>query len=96
MITRNNITEVAYNIQATVDAKHNIPIDFKVTNENDSKAMGGMVCRAKIILKTNDFIAIYDKGYHTGSEFAYANKQGVEVMVAIPDVASHEYWQLYT
>ena len=27
MIIRNNITEVAYNVQTTVDAKHNIPID---------------------------------------------------------------------
>jgi transposase len=34
MITRNNITEVAYNVQTTVDSDHNIPIDFKVTNEN--------------------------------------------------------------
>lgn len=89
MITRNNITEVAYNIQATVDAKHNIPIDYKVTNENDSKAMGGMVRRAKTILGSNDFTILYDKGYHTGSEFDYAYKQGVSVLVAIPDVASH-------
>jgi transposase len=89
MITRNNITEVAYNVQTTVDAKHNIPIDFKVTNQNDSKAMGGMVRRAKTILGHNDFTAIYDKGYHTGSEFEYAKKNGVEVIVAIPDVASH-------
>lgn len=89
LITRNNITEVAYNVQTTVDAKHNIPIDYKVTNENDSKAMGSMVRRAKTILQTNGFTALYDKGYHTGSEFDYANKQGVEVMVAIPDVASH-------
>ena len=89
MITRNNITEVAYNVQTTVDAKHNIPIDFKVTNENDSKAMGGMVRRAKTVLKTSDFTLLYDKGYHTGSEFAYADTHGVEVIVAIPDVASH-------
>jgi len=89
MITRNNITEVAYNVQTTVDAVHSIPIDYKVTNQNDFKAMGGMVRRAKTILQTNDFIAIYDKGYHTGSEFDYADKHGVEVMVAIPDVASH-------
>jgi len=89
MITRNNITEVAYNIQATVDAKHNIPIDYKVTNENDSKAMGGMVRRAKTILATHDFTILYDKGYHTGGEFEYADKQGVTVLVAIPDVASH-------
>ena len=89
MITRNNITEVAYNIQSTVDAKHNIPIDFKVTNKNDSKAMGTMIRRAKTILGHTDFTAIYDKGYHTGTEFDYAHKQGVEVIVAAPDVASH-------
>ena len=64
MITRNNITEVAYNVQTLVDDKHNLPIDYKVTNENDSKAMGTMLRRAKIILKTTDFTALYDKGYH--------------------------------
>ena len=89
MITRNHITEVAYNIQTSVDAKHNLPIDFKVTNENDYKAMGGMVRRAKTILGSSDFTALYDKGYHTGTEFDYAHKQGVEVLVAFPEVASH-------
>lgn len=89
LITRNNITEVAYNIQTTVDAKHNMPIDVKVTNENDSKAMGGMVRRAKTILGHSDFVGLYDKGYHTGTELTYAAKQGVEVIVAYPTVASH-------
>ncbi|MBU4511748.1 IS1182 family transposase [Patescibacteria group bacterium] len=89
MITRNNITEVAYNVQTTVDAENNIPIDYKVTNENDSKAMGGMVRRTKTILGHSDFTTLYDKGYHTGSEFDYAHKQEVEVIVAVPAVASH-------
>jgi hypothetical protein len=89
LITRNNITEVGYSVQTTVDAKHNIPIDFKVTNQNDNKAMGGMVRRAKTILHNNDFTALYDKGYHTGGEFDYAHKHEVEVIVAIPDAGSH-------
>jgi transposase len=84
MIIRNNITEVAYNVQTTVDAKNNIPIDYKVTNHNDSKAMGNMLQRAKSILRTNDFTALYDKGYHTGCEFDIAEKLNVNVMVAIP------------
>ena len=88
MITRNNITEVAYNVQTTVDAKHNIPFDYKVTNTNDSKAMGNMLQRAKSILQSNDFTALYDKGYHTGSEFDRAHKLGIAVMVAIPKVAA--------
>lgn len=89
IMTRNNISEVAYTVQTTVDALHNIPIDFKVTNENDSKAMGGMLRRAKTILGHNDFIGIYDKGYHTGSEFKYADRLGIDVLVAIPVVSAH-------
>ena len=95
MITRNNITEVAYNIQTTVDAKHNIPFDYKVTNTNDSKAMGDMLRRATDILNTNTFTALYDKGYHTGSEFDIADKLNVKTIVAIPSVAAQAPNPLY-
>jgi len=88
MIIRNNITEVTYNVQTSVDAENNIPIDYKVTNTNDSKAMGNMLQRAKTILRTNEFTSLYDKGYHTGSEFETAGNLGIDVLVAIPKVAS--------
>ena len=88
LMIRNNITEVAYNVQDTNDAKNNIPIDYKVTNQNDSKAMGNMVQRAKSILRTNEFTALYDKGFHTGSELKTAQELGVETIVAIPGVPS--------
>ena len=97
IMLRNNITEVAYNVQSTVDSKNCIPIDYKVTNENDSKAMGNMVQRAKSILGTNEFTALYDKGFHTGSELKKAQELGIETIVAIPGVPStsqapnHEY-----
>ena len=71
-----------------VDSKNNIPIDYKVTNQNDSKAMGNMVQRAKSILGTNDFTVLYDKGFHTGSELKTAQELGVETIVAIPSVPS--------
>ncbi|WP_423128482.1 transposase [Gaoshiqia sp. Z1-71] len=89
MITRNNITEVAYDIRTTVDDKHNLPFDSHVTNTNDAKAMGNMLQRAETILGTNDFTALYDKGYHTGSEFQKADEMGIEVLVAIPSVAAN-------
>ena len=88
MITRNNITEVAYNVQITVDEKHKLPIDYKVTDTNDSKAMGNMLRRAKSILRTTEFTGLFDKGYHTGSEFKIADDLGIDVMVAIPAVAA--------
>ncbi|MBE7509597.1 MAG: hypothetical protein HS118_05340 [Bacteroidia bacterium] len=68
--------------------KNKLVLDYKVTNTNDSKAMGGMLRRAQVILNTNNFTALYDKGYHTGSELKTAIEHGIEVMVAIPDVPS--------
>jgi hypothetical protein len=44
---------------------------------------------AHTILGKTGFTALYDKGYHTGAEFDYAHKHGVEVIVAFPEVASH-------
>ena len=90
-ITRNNITEVSYSAQTSVDAKNYIPIDYKITNANDKKALGEMLRRAKTILRSNDFTALYDKGYHTGSELAIADALGIPAIVAIPPFsgASH-------
>jgi transposase len=88
IMIRNHVTEVAYNVQTTVDEKNKITLDYKVTNENDSKALGGMLRRAKTVLGHTDFMALYDKGYHTGGELKKGIEMGVEVMVAIPGVAS--------
>jgi hypothetical protein len=42
--------------------------------------------RAKTILGTNTFTALYDKGYHTGSEFKIANDLRITTLVAIPGI----------
>jgi transposase len=83
---RGVITEVAYNVQSTVDAKYKLPIDYEVTNENDIGAMGRMVRRAKTILRKDDFSALFDKGYHKGEELDIVQKLGVKTFVAIPDI----------
>ncbi|NIS38585.1 IS1182 family transposase, partial [Candidatus Saccharibacteria bacterium] len=90
-ITRNNITEVSYSAQTSVDDKNNIPIDYKMTNANDKKAMGNMARRAKTILHHNNFTALYDKGYHTGRELAIVDQLNINTLVAIPPFsgASH-------
>ena len=50
-----------------------------------------MLRRAKTILRSNDFTALYNKGYHTGSELAIADALGIPAIVAIPPFsgASH-------
>lgn len=91
MVTGNKGPEVAYNVQVTTDAEHSLPIDYKVTNSNDNKAMGNMLRRAKSILRTNEFTALYDKGYHTGSELETGQKLGIETLVAIPDAPGNNH-----
>ena len=86
-IVRGTITEVCYTAQTTVDDKHKLLIDYKITNQNDKKAMGNMLQRAKSILRpTAPITALYDKGYHTGSEFCTAEKLGIQTLVAIPKI----------
>lgn len=86
-IVRGTITEVCYTAQTTVDEKHKLLIDYKITNQNDKKAMGNMLRRAKSILRpTQTITALYDKGYHTGSEFCIADQLGIRTLVAIPNI----------
>lgn len=85
-IVRGQITEVCYTLQGTTDDKHKLFIDYTITNENDKKAMGKMLRRAKSILRTTGFTALYDKGYHTGSEFKIADDLDINTLVAIPKI----------
>lgn len=85
-IVRGTITEVCYTLQTTVDAENKLLIDYKLTNQNDKKAMGMMLRRAKSILQTNQFTALYDKGYHTGSEFCIAQQLDIKTLTAIPAI----------
>lgn len=86
MIIRNNITEVAYNIQTTTDDKHKLLLDYKVTHENDGRALGPMVARAKSILRKNDFTVLFDKGYHTANQLGHCHRMGIDTLVAIPSM----------
>jgi transposase len=84
LAVRQNILEVCYNIQASLDDKHNLPVDFKTTNNNDTHALSNMAVRAKAIIGHADFVELADKGYHTGEEIRKCHEAGVETLVAIP------------
>jgi len=84
MVVRQNIIEVCYNVQSSVDDKHYLPIDFKTTNNNDAHALADMANRAKVVLGNNEFIELADKGYHTGEEIRKCHEAGIETLVAIP------------
>ncbi|MCK5777011.1 MAG: IS1182 family transposase [Bacteroidales bacterium] len=89
LIIRGTITEVGYNAQSTVDAKHNLPIDYEVTNKNDKNAMTDMVENAIEIVENNTFDAVFDKGYYNAKQIDNCHELGVETHVAIPAPASN-------
>lgn len=57
-------TEVCYNVQTTVDAKHKLILDHKVTNDtSDQNQLYNMARRAKTILSVDSIEVTADKGY---------------------------------
>jgi transposase len=88
LVIRGVVTEVCYNVQSTVDAKHNLPIDYQVTNTNDKRAMTAMVKSAIEIVGNNTFNAVFDKGYYTAQEIHKSQKLGVTTHVCVPNPAS--------
>ncbi|QMU63492.1 MAG: T9SS type A sorting domain-containing protein [Flavobacteriaceae bacterium] len=61
-IVRRLITEVCYTAQTTVDHKHKLLIDYKITNSNDKKTMGTMLRRAKTILSSRHAYIYWTEG----------------------------------
>ena len=82
---RQAITEVAYCIQTINDAKNNIILDYETTNKIDNHALAGMVEKAVAIVGNTNFYAVFDKGYHTGSEIKKCHEMGVlNTLISIP------------
>jgi len=65
MNNNNNNVDVAYNVQTSVDHKHKLICDFKVTNEpNDLGKLSPMALRAKEIFEVEKLDVLADKGYY--------------------------------
>jgi transposase len=62
-------TEVAYNVQISVDAKHKLIVDHEVTNSgNDKNQLSSMAIRAKEALEVESLEVVADQGYYNGQE----------------------------
>lgn len=71
-------TEVAYNVQISVDAKHKLIVDHEVTNAgNDSNQLSAMAIRAKEALEQESLEVVADQGYYSSAELKNCIEQGV-------------------
>jgi transposase len=84
LMIRGQITEVAYNVQTTVDSKHNLVIDVKAVNINDKKMASVMGRRAKAIIGHGNFDHLLDKGYHNGEKIDECARHGIRTLISPP------------
>jgi hypothetical protein len=78
MSNNNNNVDVSYNVQTTVDAKHKLIADFKVSQKpNDLGELDNMALRAKKLFDGKDFEALADKGYYKAEDLKKCVENGV-------------------
>ncbi|MEZ4906455.1 MAG: IS1182 family transposase [Saprospiraceae bacterium] len=86
-----NIVEVAYNVQTSVDDKHNLVVEFEATNQKDEQALEPMASKTKdaFDLGNDDhFTALADKGYHTAEQLDKCHNLNIDTLVAPKDVSN--------
>jgi transposase len=86
LLIRKNIVEVSYNEQCSTDAKHNLIVNYKSTNENDRKALHETALETKNILGKETMEVLADKGYHNGEQLDACAKDQIVTFVPPPDI----------
>lgn len=78
MCNNNNNVDVSYNIQTTVDSKHKIIVDFKVSQKpHDLGELDNMALRAKKLFKGKEFEVLADKGYYKAEDLKKCVENGI-------------------
>ena len=81
------IVQVGFNLQSAVDDKHNLIVDYQITNKNDHRELAPMALKAKQAfgLHHNEPMTVLaDKGYHTGEQMQTCHNNNITTIVAIP------------
>ncbi len=66
LLVQGQVVEISFNIQAAVDAKHNLVVATHTINRNDRSALSAIAIEAKENLGIETYTALVDKGYHNG------------------------------
>ena len=85
MRTGHNGKDVSYNIQVAADEKHNLIVDYEVTNhENDLNELSNISIKAKEVLGVEEIETIGDTGYYNGKEIKKCLENGITPYVSKP------------
>ncbi|MCX6238707.1 MAG: transposase [Bacteroidia bacterium] len=81
MFQRNSVN-VGYNVQASIDSKNKLLVEYETGDVNDTHALSTMAIATKEILKVEKMDVLADKGYHTGEELMECEKENITTYVS--------------
>jgi len=78
-------TDVAYNVQIAVDAKHKLIVTAELTNQvTDQAQLSPMATQAKAMLEVEKLTVLADRGYYDGEEVKQCLESGITPNIAKP------------
>jgi len=90
-------TQVAYNVQVSVDAKHKLIADHEVTNAvTDRDLLSQMAIRAKEMLEVEHLEALADMGYYHGKEVKRCVEEGITPYIPKASTSANRKLGLYS
>lgn len=85
LLVQGQVVEISFNIQAAVDAKHNLVVATHTINKNDRSALSAIAIEAKENLGIEIYTALVDKGYHNGKQIEICKQANITTIVAQPE-----------
>ena len=90
-------TDVAYNVQMSVDEKHKIIVDHEVTNQvTDRSLLSQMSERAKEVLGVEELDVLADMGYYDGQQVQDCIEAGITPHIPKADTSANRKLGLFT
>jgi transposase len=75
------VTAVCFNIEAVVDSKHSLVLDFDTVNTTDQEQLCPMSIKAMAALDVKEITVLADKGYHSGKDLHDCKEANVTTIV---------------
>ena len=88
VVLHRHITQVGYNVQASVDAKNKLITHFDTGSVNDTNALASVAIETKETLQVEKMDVLADKGYHTGEQIHACEQNGITTYVSPKESAS--------
>ncbi len=82
VVFQRNSVQVGYNVQASIDSKHKLPVEYETGDVNDTHALAPMATATKELLQVEQMDVLADKGYHTGEELMECEKENITTYVS--------------